>query len=244
MRRIIRTLAILSLLGLGVYGYLKVKTPQPKVKVPTTRYNGYELNRRSIKRAKSFTVLISNEGFGGVGRGTGVLIDSKHVLTCAHMIEGRHDDIWIFPYPAQVVVKGTPVAVNSSEDLAILELSTPVVISHYATFQEAHYDGEPITIIGNTLGCMKWFVSFGIISGEFEQYLLTDGMIHGGNSGGPWIDERGEVVGLTDWGLMSPKGAELGISGGVSAQTINQFLKAWKAPSIQQILEQMLGGGQ
>jgi S1-C subfamily serine protease len=240
MRRTIRTLAILLLLGLGIGGWIKEKrTPRPRAKAPTTRYHGYELNRQAINTTKSFTVLISNEGFGGVSRGTGILIDATHVLTCAHMVEGLHDDLWVFPHPIGVVAKGTPIFMDRKDDLAILELNMAVIVPHYAIFQEMHYDGEPITIIGNTMGSMKWFVSFGIVSGEFENFLLTDGVLYGGNSGGPWVNEQGEVVALTDWTLLY-HGAESGVHGGVSAKTIHAFLKAWKAPNFFQLLQKAM----
>src|SRR4029077_2488164 len=116
-----------------------------------------------------------------------------------------------------------------------LELDKIIDVPDYATFQDMHYDGEPITIIGNTMGSMKWFISFGIISGEWSSFLLTDGVLYGGNSGGPWINEQGEVVALTDWTLVY-RGAESGVHGGVAAKTIHEFLKAWKSPSISQIL--------
>jgi S1-C subfamily serine protease len=238
MRRILWLITTLVSVILGLWGWV---LPKPRIKVPVTRYHGYNINRSSIEQAKKFTVLISNEGFEGWGRGTGVLIDSRHVLTCAHMIEGAHTDMWVFPYPASVVVKGKSVLVDEEDDLAVVEISTPVIRAHYATFQESHYDGEPITIIGNTLGSMKWFVTFGIVSGDFENYLLTDGVLYGGNSGGPWINERGEVVALTDWTLLGLDGKELDIHGGVEAASINTFLKSWKSPSISQILQIMIG---
>jgi S1-C subfamily serine protease len=239
MRRAIRIIAITFLLMSGITLYYKsTHVPKPRAKVPVTRYHGYELNRLAIHKAKGFTVLISREGFDGLSRGTGVLLDQSHVLTCAHMVEGPDDDLWVFPYPGGLVAKGRPMAVNRYSDLAVLELDRAVPLEHYAVFQEMHYDGEPITIIGNTLGSMKWFVSFGIVSGEFENYLLTDGVLYGGNSGGPWINERGEVVALTDWTLVD-KGVESGIHGGIEARTIHEFLKEWKSPSILQIL---LGG--
>ena len=242
MKRIINTLYILAILCLGIWIWKKEQEPKPRTKVPATRYTGYAINRESIERAKDFTVLISDEGFGSMGRGTGILVDSTHVLTCAHMIEGAPEDMWIFPYPGNIVVKGKPVSVNEKEDLALIELSTPVVVAHYAVFNDSHYDGEPITIIGNTMGCMKWFVSFGIVSGDWEGYVLTDGMLYGGNSGGPWINEKGEVVALTDWTLIH-KGMESGVHGGVSAITMHKFLLAAKSPSIGEILQMILGGG-
>src|SRR5579872_875473 len=98
MKRTIRTCAILILLGLGIYGYKKNRIPEIRAKMPTTRYHGYEINRAAIARTKAFTVLISNEGIGGVGRGTGILIDATHVLTCAHMYEVRRMTCGFSPF--------------------------------------------------------------------------------------------------------------------------------------------------
>ena len=236
MRRKLLTITLLLTMGLGGYRLIHRAEPKPRVKAPTTRYHGYELNRRAIQRVKSLTVLISSEGFGRVGRGTGILIDARHVLTCAHMIDGPNDDLWVYPYGGRIVAKGKPVFVSQKDDLAVLELDATFLSPYYAVFQEAHYDGEPITIIGNTMGSMKWFVSFGIISGDFEQFLLTDGVLYGGNSGGPWLNEKGEIVALTDWTMVARSGVETGVHGGVSAKTIHAFLKRWKQPDILQML--------
>lgn len=241
MRRAIRISAILILTGFGLAGWLQKKEPKPTAKAPTTRYHGYDLNRKSIHKAKGFTVLISSEGFGGTARGTGVLIDARHILTCAHMVEGPKDDLWIYPYPTGYVVKGTPIAVDRGNDLAILELNVAVEISTYAVFQEGTYPGEPITVIGNTKGAMQWFVTFGIVSGEWDGFLMTDAVLYGGNSGGPWINEQGEVVAITDWTLMNRDGSHSDVHGGVTAKTINAFLKRWQEPSILSII---LGGAQ
>ena len=237
MKQIITFCTVLGLVFLVEWAH----SPKAHVKVPTTRYTGYDINHAAIERAKQFTVLISNEGFGGVDRGTGILVDARHVLTCAHMIDGAPEDMWIFPYPGNTVVHGKPVAVDNTHDLALVELNHSVLVSTYAVFRESHYDGEPITIIGNTMGCMKWFTSFGIVSGEWEGFILTDGMLYGGNSGGPWINERGEVVALTDW-TLTDRGEKTGIHGGVAAKTINAFLKESQSPSLGQILQMLMGG--
>jgi S1-C subfamily serine protease len=236
MRRIIRTSAILLLLGLGAAGYLRSRAPRMSRKAPHVRENGYVVNHLYIERTKWFTVLISNEGFGGVGRGTGIIIDPKHVLTCAHMVESKDDDIWIFPYGGPYVDKGHPVFVSRSRDLAVLELEIPIEGAPVVTFQPNVDDGQPITIIGNTLGSMKWFVTYGVISGSYKSYILTDGLVKGGNSGGPWINEKGEVLGLSDWGLQTRKGQDVGISGAVSARTIQEFLKSWQHPDLLDLI--------
>ena len=113
---------------------------------------------------------------------------------------------------------------DSSNDLAVLELDEKVYLPAYATFQETHHDGDQIIIIGNILGGMKWYVSYGIISGDWNQYVLMDGTMTHGDSGGPWINTAGEVVGLSDWGMEGDNGEELPVKGGVSAAVIKKFL--------------------
>lgn len=237
MRRIIRTIAILSLLGLGVWGY-KRTFPVPRVKAPTTHYHGYDLNRRAIKNAKKFTVLITSEGFGSIERGSGVLIDSMTVLTCNHVATASNEQLWVITWPGNDIYHAKIGRQNPSYDLATLKLDRPVEDLPFATFQEAYYDGEPITIIGNILGSMKWFVSYGIISGSNERDLYTDGLILGGNSGGPWVNEAGEVVALSDWGLQI-NGVPVGINGGISGATIKKFRDE---KGMLQILRMLLGG--
>ena len=233
-----RTILILILMALGAYSFIKRNIPHPRVNAPTTRYHGYELNREAINRAKSFTVLISAEGFGGIERGSGVLVDSMTVLTCAHVASANNEELWVIPYPGNAIYHAKVKRVDEGKDLALLTLDRPTPAIVYPIFQDMHYDGEPITIVGNILGSMKWFVSYGIVSGENERDLYTDGLILGGNSGGPWINERGEIVALSDWGLEM-NGRPIGINGGIKSGTIHSFIVQ---KSLSDILMMMLSG--
>lgn len=200
---------------------------------PVPSYPAPVISPVMLEQVKKETVLISLEGWQGVGRGTGVLIDSTHVLTCAHML--GDGEFWVFTYPKGRVLGALPVFADKEHDLAILELSEPVKLSQYAIFQSSTTIGQPIVVIGNTLGSMKWFTSYGIISEKEFFYDLTTATAHGGNSGGPWLDLQGQVVALTDWGLQN-KGHDEGISGGIDGATIEKFLKEWKTPNPFQIL--------
>lgn len=201
----------------------------PTTKAPTVRYHGYELNREAIRRAKLATVLISVEGFEGAWRGTGIIIDRTHVLTCFHVANTQYSDqeLWVYYYPGYVSARGKLVWADSYHDLAILEVDVPTTGCPRVRFQDRTYDGEPITIIGNAEGAMKWYVGYGIVSGRGGHYLYTDGTLVGGDSGGPWVNERGEVVAISDWGLATAKGQDLPIRGGVDGRAILGFLKEW-----------------
>lgn len=228
------TSLILTLLSI----MFSAPTPHANVLAPTTRYHGHTLNHKAIEKAKLFTVLISAEGFGPITRGTGILVDRTHVLTCAHVALHSNEELFVYFWPGYMTARAKMVYADSSKDLAILEIDVPVRPDSWPVFETKHYDGEPITIIGNALGSMKWFVGYGIISGENKRDLYTDGLVLGGDSGGPWINEHGDVVALSDWGLQHDERA-MGINGGVSARVIKEFLKEWKHPSIFQML---LGG--
>lgn len=216
---------ILSMLAVALFVCRRV--PKPRVTAPTTHYNGYELNRKAINKAKTFTVLITAEGFGNIERGTGVLIDSMTVLTCAHVAAAENEELWVIPYPGNEIYHAKVKRTDEGKDLALLTLDRPIAKVAYPIFQDMYYDGEPITIIGNTLGAMKWFVSSGIISGDNARDLYTDGLVLGGNSGGPWINEQGEIVALSDWG-MEINGKPIGINGGIKAKTIHEFSRSEK----------------
>lgn len=200
-------------------------------KAPVPTYPAPVISPQMLDTVKRFTVLISNEGIGGVSRGTGVLIDSRHVLTCAHMIEAASWP-WIYTYPVHKVVLAKGVAyMDQSHDVAILELAEPVKLRQYATFSSSPtVIGQPIVVVGNTMGLMLWFTSYGIISEKEFFYDLTTATIHGGNSGGPWVDLSGRVVGLTDWGFVETNGREEGISGGINVETLKHDVNEFQHP--------------
>lgn len=189
-----------------------------------------------IEKVKAVTVLISNEGFEGVYRGTGVLIDKVHVLTVAHLIKSYEDDLYIYLHDG-TFVRGKPLTGDRRKDLAIILLDRPVKVPSIAVFTDKVKDGEQMAIVGNAVGVMKWYVSGGIVSSQYKDWIMSDAFQIGGNSGGPWVNAKGEIIGIAAWGLQSSKGMRLGINGAISVKTIRQFLDEWKHPkSLFQIL--------
>lgn len=214
-----------------IIGVSQIQTPRPKVKAPDSRYGASAISSSTVKDTQDFTVLISNESMEGIGRGTGVLIDSMTVLTCAHMLPADKStkSMWIYPYPGAQVVHAKLKFVNYPKDLALLELSAPVLGHKTPVFAQKVEVGEPVVVVGNIKGYMLWFVSYGLISGEHDRWVLTDATIRGGNSGGPWVNMKGEIIALTDVGWEDGRGSNVGISGGVPVQDLRKFMTQAKA---------------
>lgn len=179
----------------------------------------------NIRMEQSVTVLVTNEGLLGGGRGSGVLLDPTHVLTCAHMAKSPSDEFFIYTYPLGAVIRGEVEAADIYHDLLIIKLAKPVAVARFAQFEHHWMEGDSVTVIGNKLGGMSWLVSRGVISGQQREFLLTDASIHPGNSGGPWFNDDGDIVAITDWGLKDGSG----ISGGIAAEIIEAFLAKWKS---------------
>lgn len=221
MKRLILTTCGLMLASIIIIAAV-AKGPRPQVKAPDPKYSE-AISTTTVRDVQDFTVLIANENMGERWRGTGVLLSSTTVLTCAHVIpkDKSTKTLWIYPYPGDKVVHAKLLFINYPNDLALLELITPVPGHKTPVFAAKAQIGEPMLSVGNIQGYMMWFASYGIISGEHDKWVLSDAMIRGGNSGGPWTNARGEIVALTDVGWEEDDGA---IAGGVPTQTLQKFL--------------------
>ena len=163
--------------------------------------------REIASRALGWTVFLH----GGNVYGAGVVLDGEgHVLTCDHVIDGLdHVDAFFdgdsTPTPVSVVARAKDV------DLALLKLSvvkrpsTPVIgsVARIAMGDEVFALGAPRK--------MTFSMSHGIVSyvgrsfdGTF--YVQTDLASNDGSSGGPILDERGELVGVSSFILRGSQG--------------------------------------
>ncbi len=157
------------------------------------------LSTRSIaRRALAATVFLR----GGNVYGAGVLIDRKgHVLTCEHVIDGlKHIRAWFHGESKPIAVK--VVARDHRADLALLSLAqipahAPVAlasITDVAMGDTVFSMGAPMKM---TFSMSQGIVSYVGRSFDGTAFIQTDLPASGGSSGGPVLDERGELVGVT-----------------------------------------------
>lgn len=146
-----------------------------------------------------------------VGGGTGFFVSSDGLIaTNRHVVENESLDFAVLTsdgekYPAKVVAK------DPIYDVAILK----VEIENAAFLEFGNSDnlvlGESVIAIGNALAEFSNSVTKGVVSGlsrsiqargrggqaEFlENVIQTDASIHPGNSGGPLLNLKGEVIGI------------------------------------------------
>ncbi len=146
-----------------------------------------------VIRAKRTDASLSS-GSGFIADSTGVVVTNFHVVQDAEQIEIR------LPNGDVYHVTGTR-GVDQDRDLAVLQIpgfDLPVVKLGNSNDVKP---GDRIVVIGTALGVLENTVTTGVISGirQLEGYQLfqMDAAVSPGNSGGPVVNDRGEVIGVT-----------------------------------------------
>lgn len=146
---------------------------------------------------------LRNRGNTRHSLGSGVIVDPKgYILTNYHVVE-RANVIKITledqrEYDARIV--GT----DPKTDMALLKIDAKHPLPTVTLGNSEHLEvGEWVMAIGSPFG-LSHTVTVGVVSakgrvigaGQFDNYIQTDAYINVGNSGGPMVNARGEVVGL------------------------------------------------
>lgn len=147
-----------------------------------------------------------------VGGGSGFIIsEDGMVLTNKHVVLDEEAEYTVFTsdgkkFPAKVLAK------DPFQDLAVIKIEEGGI--SFPTIKLGDSDslkiGQTVVAIGNALGEFRNTVSVGVISGlgrsitasggdfieTIEDVIQTDAAINSGNSGGPLLNLKGEVVGV------------------------------------------------
>src|SRR5713226_3443219 len=138
------------------------------------------------------------------GVGSGFIIDAKgYILTNQHVVDGA-SRITIGLQTGERF-RGKVIGVDSETDLAVIKIDAgrDLPVMKFGDSNVAQV-GDWVLAIGSPFG-LDQTVTAGIISKKerdsqtftnFQRFLQTDAAINRGNSGGPLVNMRGEVIGI------------------------------------------------
>ncbi|MHC4946670.1 MAG: S1C family serine protease [Planctomycetota bacterium] len=188
--------------------------------------------KEQAKRVGPAVVKISTPS----GLGSGVIINPEgFAITNAHVIQGERmlrATVWLPQSDGtlrRIVVRDVEImAVNNHLDLALVRISHPNGESFDFAPLEAEEIievGQSVFAIGNPLG-LERTLSQGVVSTKQRSfdglsYIQTDAAINPGNSGGPLFNTKGEVVGITNMGILG--GEALGFA--IPARYVKDFIR-------------------
>lgn len=152
--------------------------------------------------------------------GSGVVLDGgRYVLTVNHVIDGMvsgGQEI-VVGYRDGEKTLARLVKRNRHFDIALLEVENRHAPGLRLASENTVPVGARVRAFGHPYG-ITWMVSDGIISRKSyfppnsngNQFVIwTTAWIEGGSSGGPLVNENGEIVGLVE-AFMNPRGIILG----------------------------------
>lgn len=135
----------------------------------------------------------------------GVLIDELGLVATAYhcIASGRRPEV---ETRSGLSGLGRVVAQDASNDLALVRVDELAGQPHLAVRSRALRAGEPVWALGHPHGVrdgtglldglLRWSVSQGIVSAVGSRMVQIDAAVNPGNSGGPLVDEDGQVVGI------------------------------------------------
>ena len=178
----------------------------------------------AVAKAEPAVIRVGTE----YAMGSGMVVDtSGYVLTCNHVVEDVQSAIVMFMDGEQY--EATVVGRDESRDLAVIEITASGLDLPIVTLgNSANLDvGEDIIAVGYPLGLEgEVTVSKGIVSAfrniNGVNYIQTDAALNPGNSGGPLINLKGEVVGIANFKLVDE--AVEGMSFAIAIDDAKSFL--------------------
>lgn len=204
-----------------------VATPTPALDLDTAELRTIEVYRRYSPAVVNInTQVMRSDFFYGVypeeGSGSGFVWDDEgHIITNYHVVEGADQITVSFGEGQQQ--QAEVIGVDPANDLAVLRIDSlpegvePMPLGDSDTLVV----GQSAIAIGNPFGQFERTLTVGVVSAVNRTINLennrvlrgvvqTDASINRGNSGGPLLDSRGQLIGVNS-AIYSPTGADAGV---------------------------------
>lgn len=173
------------------------------------------------EKVRKATVKLVDDNFR---TGSGFFIAPDMIVTNIHVVAGDRD-VSVFGRDSKgTVVYNIEKVIGSdpAHDLVILQVSgkqkgTPLSLSNCQI-------GQPIFVAGHPKGG-KYKISGGVLHSNSDTNIRLDAKVHPGNSGGPVLNLKGEVVGI----VVGGDGANVTLSNAIPSNILKALLKKSKS---------------
>ncbi|MBI2629685.1 trypsin-like peptidase domain-containing protein [Candidatus Pacearchaeota archaeon] len=221
---------------------LNDKNMQSKINSLTEAINSLSMNQSDLKTQIGQIKATTSADFSGIieqdikgvvtiktdaAQGTGfILTEDGYIVTNAHVLSGaRYANIYTYDnnrYSASLV------GYDSEIDIALLKVSGEFFKLILGNSDEVRI-GEKVIAIGNPLG-LSFTATEGIISAREREgdnglpyYFQTDVSLNPGNSGGPLINTKGEVIGINNFKISGAENIGFALESKYIEQTIDDI---------------------
>lgn len=155
--------------------------------------------------------------------GTGLVLDSVKILTCAHVVDANTVNV---KTQEKKSFQATVLKKDINKDLCLLSVVLDIDVSPLDFSEEIKY-GERVFTIGHPFG-YNWSLTDGIVSNPLQaidgfRMIQFNSSINGGNSGGALFNMKGEVVGIVAR-KVNEQNAE-GMAFAIPSKDIIEFLE-------------------
>ncbi|MGQ9503038.1 MAG: S1C family serine protease [Anaerolineae bacterium] len=208
----------------------------------------------SVARVLPAVVTIVNQrstaGTGGNDlntriRGSGTIIDARgYIATNYHVVQGAGQLTVILSTGQELSAR--LVALDAQREMALVRVERENLPVAVWGDSNAVRLGEWVVAIGSALGDFPNSVTVGVISGinrsvdldgtiRISGLIQTDAAINKGNSGGPLVNQRGEVIGINTFLIRENRrvGVAEGISFAIPSALAREILEQWIAADVQ-----------
>ncbi|MBM3295950.1 MAG: trypsin-like serine protease, partial [Candidatus Aminicenantes bacterium] len=202
------------------------------------RFFGAPQRPRRQPQPRSFTTTVQGTGF--FISADGYIVTNNHIVENAAKVKAF--TVQGEEYPAKVIGTDPPT------DIALLKVEAKNIPFAELGDSSALKVGEWVLAIGNPLG-MEHTVTAGIVSAKgrqlglgdltsYEDFIQTDAAINRGNSGGPLVNMKGEVIGINS-NILTPSGGNVGIGFAIPSSMAKKVVLQLKEKG--QVVRGMLG---
>ena len=180
--------------------------------------------QQSLPSAVSIEAVHS-KGYSSAGSGV-VLTGDGYIITNAHVVAGA-EEVRV-TLPSNRILLASLVGFDAVEDIAVLKVAAEGLTPACFGDSNSLRIGEPVAALGDSLGYRATFTD-GIVSSldrEVEvddvsmTLIQTTAAINYGNSGGPLLNQYGQVVGINTIKIVNEDGSAEGLGFAIPSRRV------------------------